>query len=169
MLTGFLNIWVTVVVTAVAAILGDNVGYSFGRRVGHRIFNRKDSLLFHKDNLLKAQQFYEKHGPKTLVLARFMPVVRTFAPILAGVGKMHWYTFVFYNFFGGLLWTIGLTLLGYFLGNAIPDIDKYLLPIIAVIIIASVAPSAIHMLKSKSHREQIMALVRHVLRKLHIA
>ncbi len=156
---GFLDIEPLIVITAGAAILGDNFGYTFGRKIGPRIFKKKDSLLFHKDNLEKARIFYEKHGPKTLILARFMPVIRTFAPILAGVGNMKWPTFVFYNFFGGLLWTIGLNSLGYFLGSTIPNIDRYLLPIIVLIIFLSILPSLIHLLKDKKQREQIAKIL----------
>src|SRR3989344_3629379 len=101
---GFLNIWILAALTFLAAILGDNFGYAFGARVGQAIFSREDSWLFHKDHLVRARLFYEKHGAKTLVLARFLPVVRTFAPILAGVGQMNYRTFFFYNVFGGFLW-----------------------------------------------------------------
>lgn len=162
---GFLDIEPLIVITAAAAILGDNFGYTFGKKIGPRIFKKKDSLLFHKDNLEKARVFYEKHGPKTLVLARFMPVIRTFAPILAGVGNMKWTTFVFYNFFGGLLWTVGLNSLGYFLGNTIPNIDKYLLPIIALIIFLSILPSLIHILKDEKYRNQLIGLLFKVIRR----
>lgn len=156
---GIFNIWTLAIVSFIAAVLGDQVGYMFGQRVGKRIFHRKDSLLFHKDNIEKAQKFYEKHGKKTIILARFMPVVRTFAPIVAGVGDMHYPTFLTYNIIGGVLWAIGLTVAGYFLGKTIPDVDKYLLPIIAVIVVASVLPSAMHILKEKENRDQIIKLL----------
>lgn len=155
--TGFFNLPLLVILVVVAAITGDQVGYLFGRRVGPRIFNREDSLLFHKKNLYAAQAFYERHGGKTIVLARFMPIVRTFAPIVAGVGEMHYSRFVLFNVLGGLLWGAGVTLAGYFLGNLIPDIDRYLLPIIALIVIASVAPPAWHFWKD--NKTQIIALV----------
>lgn len=138
-----------------AAVIGDSVGYAFGRRVGPRLFQREDSILFHKKNILKAQEFYEKHGGKAIVLARFVPVVRTFAPIVAGVGMMEYRRFLSFNLVGGLLWAVGVTLAGYFLGSAIPDVDKYLLPIIVVIILISVAPGAYHILKDAENREAI--------------
>ena len=138
-----------------AAVIGDSVGYAFGRRVGPRLFQREDSILFHKKNVLKAQEFYEKHGGKAIVLARFVPVVRTFAPIVAGVGMMEYRRFLSFNLIGGLLWAVGVTLAGYFLGSAIPDVDKYLLPIIVVIILISVAPGAYHILKDAENREAI--------------
>lgn len=144
---GFLNIVWLALITFVAAVLGDNVGYAFGRRVGPRIFKRQDSFWFHQDHLRKAEVFYEQHGGKTLILARFMPVVRTFAPIVAGVGRMNYRTFLFYNVIGGFLWAVGLTLLGYFLGKSIPDVDKYLLPIIVGIIVVSFIPSIVHLLR----------------------
>lgn len=138
-----------------AAVLGDSVGYAFGHRVGRRLFNRENSILFHKDHLMKAERFYEKHGKKTIVLARFMPVVRTFAPIVAGIGKMEYRTFVVYNIIGGLLWAVGLTFAGYLLGNLIPNVDKYLLPIIGLIVILSVLPQTIHILKDGGNRKAI--------------
>src|SRR5262245_61437591 len=100
---GFLNIWLLVPLVFVAAVVGDSVGYTFGRRLGPKIFNRQDSLLFRKDHLKTAQEYYEKHGGKTIILARFIPVVRTFAPIVAGVGNMHYRHFISYNIIGGLV------------------------------------------------------------------
>lgn len=146
---GILNLPILVVGSFLAAVLGDNVGYSFGRRVGPKIFNREKSLLFDKDHLIKAQAFYEKHGGKTIVLARFMPFIRTFAPIVAGVGQMNYRRFIFYNFLGGFLWAVCLPLLGYLLGSLIPDIDKYLLPIIIGIVFASVLPTLLHLVREK--------------------
>ena len=137
---GLLNIYILIPLTFIAAVLGDSVGYAFGYRVGPKIFKRGDSFFFHKDHLKRAEYFYEKYGSKTIVLARFMPVVRTFAPIVAGMGKMRYHKFLFYNIVGGVLWGIGVLSLGFFLGRAIPGIDRYLLPIIILIIVASVIP-----------------------------
>jgi membrane-associated protein len=150
---GFLNIWLLVPVIFVAAVTGDSVGYAFGRKVGPRLFKREDSRFFRKDHLLKAERFYAEHGGITIVLARFMPIVRTFAPIVAGAGKMNYPTFVFYNVLGGAIWTLSMTVGGYFLGKLIPNVDKYLLPIIAAIIVLSVLPSVIHLLveRKKGH------------------
>lgn len=144
---GFLNVWVLIFGSFVCAVLGDNVGYATGYRFGRRLFQKEDSWLFHKKHLVKTQNYYEKHGKKTLVLARFMPIVRTFAPIVAGIGSMRYPTFMSYNLIGGFLWTFGITLLGYYLGQVIPDVDKYLLPIILVIIVVSLAPSIIHLIQ----------------------
>jgi len=147
-----LNIWILIPVLFLGAILGDNFGYSFGRQVGPKIFKRKDSLFFHQDNLNRANLFYQKHGPKTLILARFMPIIRTFAPILAGVGSMNYRKFFIFNLIGGALWTTSLPLLGYYLGQAIPNIDKYLIPIILGIIFLSFLPSIIQLIKSDGHK-----------------
>lgn len=124
----------------VAAFTGNMVGYWFGAYVGPKIFAREDSLLFKKSHLLKAQSFYEKYGPKMIVLARFVPIVRTFAPIVAGVAKMHYGTFMLYNGIGALLWSVGLTTLAYYLGGLVENIDRYLLPIVVLIIFLSLLP-----------------------------
>lgn len=150
----------------VAAVVGDSVGYAFGNRIGRRIFTREDSLLFHRANLLRAEQFYLKHGGKAIVLARFLPVIRTFAPILAGVGAMSYTRFIAYNVFGGLVWAVGLTLAGYFLGSAIPDVDRYLLPIIVGIIVLSVLPTLFHVLRHKEDRERLVRTVRGIVQRI---
>lgn len=150
---GFLNIWILTPLCFAAAILGDNFGYAFGRKVGPALFTKERSLFFHKEYLEKSRIFYEHHGPATIVLARFLPFVRTFAPILAGVGRMHYSTFFFYNVLGAVLWAIGMTLLGYYLGSAVPDIERYLLPLVIAIIVISSLPSLIHIIK---HREIFM-------------
>ena len=144
---GFFNIYILAILSFVGAVVGDSVGYWFGHKVGRRLFHKKDSFFFHKENLMKAEKFYEKHGKKTIILARFLPVVRTFAPIVAGIGTMHYNTFLSYNVIGGFFWSVGMTVAGYFLGRIIPDVDKYLIPIVLVIIIVSVLPTFIHLLK----------------------
>ena len=147
-----------VLVCFFAAVLGDSAGYAIGRKLGRRLFRKKESFLFHPDHLIKAQRFYEKHGKKTSVLARFLPIVRTFAPIVAGIGNMHYKTFLTYNVIGGFLWAVLLPIIGYFLGSIIPDIDRYLLPIIVLIIVMSLLPQAIHLLKEKNNRKQLLSL-----------
>lgn len=112
--------------TTIAAIVGDNVGYTIGERTGPRIFRKKDGMFFRQDYIEKAEDFYERHGGKTIILARFVPVVRTFAPVVAGVGKMPRKRFFFYNVIGGVLWAAGVTLLGYWLGSKIPNIVRHL-------------------------------------------
>jgi membrane-associated protein len=124
----------------IAAILGDSVGYSFGKWVGPRLFTKENSLFFNKQHVVRAQHFYEKYGPRAIIFARFIPVVRTFVPIVAGVAQMKYKTFLIYNIAGGLLWGAGVTLLGYFLGAAFPQTEKYLTPIILGIIAFSFLP-----------------------------
>jgi len=148
---GYLNFWVLFWGTMIAAIVGDNVGYAFGRRVGPAIFTKEDSVVFNKKYVTKAQHFYEKHGKKTIILARFMPVIRTFAPIVAGVGNMNYRTFVTYNIVGGILWAGGMTTAGYILGNMIPDADKYMIPIVMGIIIISFIPGIYHFIKERKN------------------
>ncbi|QLE54747.1 DedA family protein [Nostoc sp. TCL26-01] len=144
-----LNIWILIIGAFICAVLGDNVGYTTGYRFGRRLFQKEDSWLFQKKHIVKTQKFYQQHGKKTIVLARFVPIVRTFAPIVAGVGSMQYRTFMFYNLIGGLVWTFGITLLGFFLGKSLPpeQVDKYLLPIIGLIILVSLIPSIIHLIQ----------------------
>ncbi len=142
-----INIWVLIFGCFICAVLGDNVGYATGHKYGRRLFRKEDSWLFHKKHLVTAENFYKKYGRKAIVLARFLPIVRTFAPIVAGIGSMHYRTFMSYNLIGGFLWTFGITLLGYYLGRLIPDVDKYLLPIVLLIIVISVVPSIIHLIQ----------------------
>lgn len=137
---GLLNIYVLVGLMTLGAVLGDSVGYWFGKKVGPKIFTREDSFFFNKRHIERTRAFYAKYGPKAVVLARFVPVVRTFTPILAGVGTMPYGLFLRYNIIGGVLWGAGVTLLGYFLGSAIPSAEKYLLPIILGIIAISFVP-----------------------------
>ncbi|MFH1098663.1 MAG: VTT domain-containing protein [Candidatus Uhrbacteria bacterium] len=151
------DVRILVAFCGMAAIIGDSVGYAFGRRIGPKIFTRENSLLFHRDHLERASRFYERHGAKAIVFARFMPIVRTFAPILAGVGRMRYPRFLAYNVIGGSLWAIGIPLAGFWLGSAIPGIDQYLLPIILGIILLSVSPGVAHVLRSKEDRARIAA------------
>lgn len=146
---GFFNIWTLVFGAWLAAVLGDNVGYAFGKNVGPALFKKEKSLLFNPEHLKKAQAFYDKHGGKAITLARFIPIVRTFAPIVAGMGNMDYGKFIFYNFLGGTIWVWGMTFLGYFLGSVIPDVDKYILPIVLLIIVVSVLPPIWHLYKER--------------------
>ena len=158
MYTGVLgfNIHLAVLILLAAAVLGDSVGYTFGRRVGPRIFNRPDARLFKQEYIRRAQEFYDKHGAITIVIARFIPIVRTFAPIVAGAGKMPYRRFLSFNVIGAFLWTAGVTYAGYFLGKWFEamgwEIDQILLPVIAIIILISVLPPAIHIFKDKKTR-----------------
>jgi membrane-associated protein len=149
-----------------AAILGDNVGYSIGRRMGRRIFKKKDNLFFHQENMQRAEKFYEEHGGKTIVLARFVPIVRTFAPVIAGVSKMERKRFMLFNVFGGLFWGAGVTLFGYVVGHQIPDIDKYVLPTIAVVTLLTFGPALYHLFKSNDNRRRMAEKLKLSLRNL---
>ncbi len=147
---GLFNVYILVLTVGFAAILGDNVGYWFGHKVGRRIFVKEDSIFFHKKYLETTKEYYEKYGPMTVVIGRFVPIVRTFAPILAGVGQMNYKKFLSYNVMGALLWAVGVSLLGFFLGETVPGIEKYITPIIILIIILSILPIVFNLLKSKS-------------------
>jgi membrane-associated protein len=147
-----LNLPLILVGCFAAAVAGDQVGYAFGNRVGPTLFRRPDSRLFKHENIEKAQAYFDRYGVKTIVLARFVPIVRTFAPIVAGVGKMEYRTFVRFNVLGGFLWAIGVTTIGYVLGDTIPDIDKYLLPVIAVIVALSVLPVVFEIRRARRAR-----------------
>lgn len=147
---GNLNIAVIAIGCFLAAVIGDQVGYTIGHRAGPPLFRRPDSRIFKQRYVDRTKEFFDKHGPKTILLARFVPVVRTFAPVLAGVGKMDRRTFTTYNVVGGFVWAVGVTLAGYVLGSAIgSDIDKYLLPIIAVIVVLSILPPLIEMRRER--------------------
>jgi membrane-associated protein len=146
--SGSPNIAFVTIGCVVAAFLGSEVGYMIGERVGPRLFTRPNSRFFKQANVERTKAFFEKHGPKTIVIARFVPIVRTFTPVMAGVGKMPRRTYSTYNAIGAVLWAGGVTLLGYALGDAI-DIDTYLLPIIAVIVLISLIPPFIEWRRSR--------------------
>ncbi len=150
-----LNFPVIVVGCVIAAIAGDQTGYLFGNRVGPALFRRPDSRLFKQANVERARAYFEAHGAKTIVLARFVPIVRTFAPILAGVGRMPYRTFVTFNVAGGVLWAAGITTIGYVLGNSIPSIDRYLLPVIGLIILLSFVPVLFELRKARRERAHV--------------
>ncbi|MBI2599960.1 DedA family protein [Candidatus Daviesbacteria bacterium] len=156
---GYLDISILIIGSFIFAVLGDSIGYYIGAKLGPRIFNRDNSIFFHKKHLETAQRFYDKHGGKTIILARFIPVIRAFAPVVAGAGNMDYKRFVTFNLVGGVLWAIGVTLAGYFLGSLIPDVDKYLLPIIGLIIIASVLPALHHMLLDAEIRASLIKTI----------
>lgn len=146
---GYLNIFALIIGCFIFAVLGDNVGYATGKRFGPKLFSKEDSWFFSKKNIIKAQTFYDKHGIKTIILARFLPVIRTFAPIVAGIGKMKYTTFFKFNLIGGFVWTFCLSMLGFILGKSIPNADKYLPLITLAIVIISVIPSLLHLLAER--------------------
>ncbi len=146
---GYLPISWLLVCVFLAAISGDTVGYAFGKRIGPAIFTKEDSLLFNRAYVSKAQNFYEKYGTKTIIIARFVPIVRTFAPIVAGIGAMKYRTFLVFNVIGAAMWTCLVIGLGYGFGNLIPDPDRFLLPAILVIVAISAAPAIYEILKKR--------------------
>ena len=150
------NIHVLALILFIAAALGDSTGYAFGRRVGQRLFTHKESIVFKRENIIRAQAFYEKYGAKTIIIARFVPVVRTFAPIVAGIGKMKYRTFVTYNLIGAALWAAGLTYLGYFAGSFIEATGINIEYVILGIIFLSILPPLIHILQNKKNRDALI-------------
>jgi membrane-associated protein len=145
-----LDLYLLGVLLTIAAIVGDSVGYAIGRATGPRIFTREDSLFFNKKHLYRAHAFYEKHGGKTIILARFMPIVRTFAPLVAGVATMEYRRFVVYNIIGGVLWIWSMLFTGYFLGRYVPGIANYLELVILTVIFLSILPGIIGWWRERS-------------------
>jgi membrane-associated protein len=146
---GIFNIYFLIISCTIVAILGDSVGYWSGKRYGKKLFERDAGFFFKKRRIQEAEEFYKKHGKYTIIIARFVPIIRTFAPIVAGIGNMKYSSFLFYNILGGILWVFGVSMLGYILGGMISNADKYILPIVLVIIFISVIPLIIKFIKSK--------------------
>jgi membrane-associated protein len=163
---GFLNINIhlAVLIIFLAAVIGDSVGYTFGRKLGPRLFKKPDARLFKQEYIQQAQKFYEKHGGKTIIIARFVPIVRTFAPVVAGASEMEYKRFLTFNVIGGLLWAAGVTYAGFLLGGVFEqigiEIDTVLLPIIAIIILISVLPPVIHILKDRKNRDALWIAIK---------
>jgi membrane-associated protein len=147
--------WLMLVVI-IAAITGDSVGYTIGRRTGHKIFSKKDGLFFRQDYIIKAEAFYNDHGGKTIILARFIPIIRTFAPLVAGVGKMPYRRFLSFNIVGATIWGGGVVLLGHWLGSKIPNIDHYLLPMVFLAMLFTFSPVILHILRDKKLRQDLL-------------
>jgi membrane-associated protein len=140
---GDLDLFTLNATLSLAAIAGDSVGYGIGARTGPKIFTREDSLLFHRNHLISAKEFYDRYGGFTIVVARFMPIIRTFAPVVAGVGAMQYQKFLAYNVFGGIFWVLTTTLAGFYLGKAIPNIQERIHEVIAIVIFLSLLPAMI--------------------------
>lgn len=149
---GGLNIWWLNVILIVAAVTGDSVGYAIGVRLGPRLFTRPKSLVFNPRHIERTRAFYARHGAKTIVIARFVPIVRTFAPVVAGVGQMEYRRFVFYNIAGGVGWVTSMTWAGYALGRAIPNVADYVHVIVVVVVILSVIPIAVELVRERRRR-----------------
>lgn len=153
---GKLNLPLLLLVVVVAAIIGDNTGYMIGKHGGKRLFTKKDSLLFRHEYVERAEAFYEKHGAKTIIFAKFIPVVRTFAAVVAGIGSMPRKKFVIYDIVGVLLWGVGVTMLGYWFGTKIPNIDHYIGYAVVGAMILTLAPTMYHLLKDPEIRAKLL-------------
>jgi len=149
---GGLNIWWVNGLLIVAAIVGDSVGYAIGARLGPRLFTREQSLLFNPRHVERTRRFYERHGAKTIVIARFVPIIRTFAPVVAGVGQMRYRRFLVYNVAGGVGWVTSMTWMGYLLGRAVPNIADYIHIVVIVVIVVSMIPIVVEILRERRRR-----------------
>jgi membrane-associated protein len=150
--TGALDIWWLNALLSVAAVVGDSVGYAIGYRAGPRIFTREQSLLFRPSHVERTRQFYERHGAKTIVIARFVPIVRTFAPVVAGVGQMEYRRFLIYNVAGGVGWVTSMTWAGYLLGQTIPNIGDHIHVVVVIVIVLSLIPIAVELYRERRRR-----------------
>ncbi len=152
-----LDVWLLGTILTVAAVVGDSVGYSVGKAAGPHIFTRDESLFFNKRHLMRAQGFYERHGGKTIILARFMPIIRTFAPVVAGVGKMRYRSFLLYNVVGGVLWIWSMLLIGFVLARTVPTVAQHVEKVILVVVFLSILPGIIATLRERRVRTRTPA------------
>jgi membrane-associated protein len=162
---GYLPIGWLITAIVIGAILGDNVGYTIGRRAGPRLFKKEQGIFFRKDHVTRAERFYKAHGGKAITLARFVPVIRTLAPMIAGVGKMDRKRFMFFNVLGALIWGIGVPLLGYFFGSQIPNIDAYIIPLVLFSTLIVFAPPIWHIVRDKKMRTRLGAKTKYSLQR----
>ncbi len=146
---GVLNMWWLQVALIVAAVTGDSVGYAIGARIGPRLFTREKSRLFNPRHVQRTREFYARHGAKTIVIARFVPIIRTFAPVVAGVGEMAYPRFLFYNIAGGIGWVLSMTGAGYLLGSTVPNIDRHIHLVVIVVVVLSVIPIGLEILRER--------------------
>ncbi len=163
---GSLNIYLLMFLLFAAAVIGNSVGYAIGRKFGPKVFNRENSLLFNKKHVTRAEAFFAKHGWKTLILARFVPVVRTFVPVIAGMGKMEYWKFTLHNILGAILWIGSVTLLGFWLGNRIANIELYIIPILVLIILLSISPYLKQLITNAELRQNIYDQLRAIKKRL---
>lgn len=146
---GYIDAFLLGLLLTIAAIVGDTLGYAIGKSTGPRLFTREDSLLFNRKHLIRAHEFYERHGGKTIIIARFMPIIRTFAPVVAGMGEMQYSRFLAYNAVGGVAWVWSMLLMGYFLGRYVPGIARHIELVILVVVALSILPALVGRFKSE--------------------
>jgi membrane-associated protein len=152
---GAFNIFELIGVVVVSAILGGITGYIIGRKAGPRLFVKKDGIIFRKEYVEKSEDFYERHGGKTIMLARFIPIIRTFAPVVAGIGKMNAGKFMVYNIIGSTIWAVGVTTLAYYFGQKIPNLDKFILPLVVAATVITFSPTVYHIFNDPKTRQKI--------------
>ena len=157
---GYFDIRLVIPIVIVAAVLADSAGYAVGKKYGSKIFHRKNSLLFDQRYIAQSEKFYKDHGGKTVIIARFLPFIRTIAPILAGVGRMRYPVFLVYNFVGAILWSVVISLFGFYLGQQIPDADQHILLLIVIIVFICFAPTALALVRDKDSRKKLMNFLR---------
>ncbi len=159
---GHFSLWLVIGIVICCAIAGGRVGYWIGQKTGPKLFKKEDGILFRREYIEKAENFYEKHGGKTILLARFIPVVRTFAPVVAGVGNMSLPSFNFYNILGSGIWAISVTVLGYFFGSKIPNIDAFILPIILTVTLITFSSPAYSIMKDQKARKKLQNKLKNI-------
>jgi len=147
--TSSFNVWLLGLLLTVASIIGNTSGYHIGQVTGPRLFSREDSLLFNKKHLYRAREFYQRHGGKTVIIARFMPIVRTFVPVVAGMGQMEYRRYALYNIVGGIGWIWSMLFIGYFLGRYIPGVDQHIESVIIVVVAVSLMPGLVGWLRTR--------------------
>lgn len=157
---GQLPIAMTIAVIAVAAIVGDNTGYLIGKLMGKRLFRKQDGILFRHEYVERAEKFYEKYGARAMLLAHFIPIVRSFAPLVAGVGQMNRAKFFAYDAIGDIAWAAIVTLLGYWVGSKIPNLDHYILPTILAVTVISISPMLWHLFGDPTARRRLVAVIK---------
>ena len=152
---GAFNIITLILVVVVSAILGGLSGYIIGLKAGPKLFVKKDGIIFRAEYVEKSEDFYERHGGKTIMLARFIPIIRTFAPVVAGIGRMNGAKFMFYNIIGSTIWAVGVTTLAYYFGQRIPNLDKFILPLVIAATLFTFSPTAYHIFKDPKARRRL--------------
>jgi membrane-associated protein len=155
---GTLSLPLTIIVISIAAILGDNVGYHIGRHVGRRLFSKADGIVFRHEYIMRAEAFYKKHGSKTMLVAHFVPVVRSFAPVAAGAAKMPLSQFMIFDAIGDIAWSVAITCFGFFVGSRVPGIDRYIEPLLIIIVLIFLTPTLYHIAKDQKIRSAIIRI-----------